>query len=53
VNENVSVKAIEGGVPLSGEIRVVADVSPMKVTESETIVRVDYSDLTMRFEEFL
>ena len=52
VNKNVSIKAIEGSVPLFGEICVVTNVLPMRVTESNTVVGVDYCGFTMRPEQF-
>jgi hypothetical protein len=52
VDKNVSVKTIESSVPLSGKIRVVADVLPMRMPESEAIVGIDYRGFTMRPEQF-
>ena len=42
VDKNGSVKAIKGSIPLIGKIRVVAKMLPVRMTESETIVGVDY-----------
>jgi hypothetical protein len=45
VDKNVGVESIDGGVPLMGEISVVANVLPMGAARSVAIVRINYDRL--------
>jgi hypothetical protein len=50
VDKHVRVESLEGGVPLIGEVAIVANVQPMRVMSTEAIVGVDNDDFAMRAE---
>jgi hypothetical protein len=47
VDKNVGIESVDGGVPLMGEISIVANVLPMGAAGSVAIVRINYDGLAM------